>query len=369
MSIYGIELLADNVAECRATCSPSSLTPWVSAQRASGPRPPRQCSNVNIVHGDALSMTTQEPAPQPITFAEWSYLGKGRYHRRDFRFDTLTHMSAFGAEDTLFADLGKHEIFTPTRDHGHLSVGRDRHGGQRMAEHVALRLRNRNPDVLTCIANLSNDEVFTPPELANQMLDLLAAAWADAHGGASIWADPSVRFLDPFTKSGVFLREITKRLTEGLTDEIPDLEERVDHILTKQVFGIAITAAHEPDRPAQRLLLEVGQRQALDRRVVRLPTTATSGSSPWSTPGSAATEFVETADANGKPIRRGPTAGAATAGPASGPWTAATELETHAYALHPHRRHQGSDRRAVRRRHAVRRDHRQPAVPVGAERR
>ena len=95
--------------------------------------------------------------------------------------------------------------------------------------------------MLTCIANLSNDEVFTPPELANQMLDLVAAAWADAHDGASIWADPSVRFLDPFTKSGVFLREITSRLTDGLKDEIPDLEERVDHILTKQVFGIAIT--------------------------------------------------------------------------------------------------------------------------------
>ena len=59
-----------------------------------------------------------------------------------------------------------------------------------MTEQVALRLHNRNPDVLTCIANLSNDEVFTPPELANQMLDLVAAAWADGHNGASIWADP-----------------------------------------------------------------------------------------------------------------------------------------------------------------------------------
>lgn len=102
-------------------------------------------------------------------------------------------------------------------------------------------LRGRNPDVLTCIANLSNDEVFTPPELANRMLDTLAAAWASDHGGASLWANPHVRFLDPCTKSGVFLREITSRLTLGLQEHIPDLRDRVAHILQKQVFGIGIT--------------------------------------------------------------------------------------------------------------------------------
>ena len=102
-------------------------------------------------------------------------------------------------------------------------------------------LRGRNPDVLTCIANLSNDEVFTPPELANRMLDTLAEAWAANHGGADIWADKSVTFLDPCAKSGVFLREITRRLTEGLAKKIPNLQTRVDHILTKQVFGIGIT--------------------------------------------------------------------------------------------------------------------------------
>lgn len=106
---------------------------------------------------------------------------------------------------------------------------------------ASFTLRGRNPDVLTCIANLSNDEVFTPPELANRMLDMLAEAWAAANNGADIWADKSVRFLDPCTKSGVFLREITSRLTDGLKREIPDLEERVDHILTHQVFGIGIT--------------------------------------------------------------------------------------------------------------------------------
>lgn len=102
-------------------------------------------------------------------------------------------------------------------------------------------LRGRNPDVLTCIANLSNDEVFTPPEFANRMLDTLEVAWAESHDGTSIWADPEVAFLDPFTKSGVFLREITSRLTVGLAEAIPDLRERVDHVLTKQVFGIGIT--------------------------------------------------------------------------------------------------------------------------------
>jgi site-specific DNA-methyltransferase (adenine-specific) len=104
-----------------------------------------------------------------------------------------------------------------------------------------LTLRGHNPDVLTCIANLSNDEVFTPPEFANQMLDTLAAAWADANDGADIWANPDVTFLDPFAKSGVFLREIVRRLTDGLILAIPDLAERVDHILTHQVFGIGIT--------------------------------------------------------------------------------------------------------------------------------
>lgn len=122
MSIYGIEFLADNVAECRGNLvevialdlGASADEEFLSAARA--------VLAVNVVHGDALAMTTVTTPPQPITFAEWSYLGKGRFHRRDFRFDTMTQMSSFGEEDTLFADLGKHEIFTPTRDHGHLTV-------------------------------------------------------------------------------------------------------------------------------------------------------------------------------------------------------------------------------------------------------
>ena len=102
-------------------------------------------------------------------------------------------------------------------------------------------LRPHNPDVLTCIANLSNDEVFTPPTIANKMLDQVADAWRQNYDGADIWADPTVTFLDPCTKSGVFLREITRRFVDGLAGKIPNLQERVNHILTRQVFGLAIT--------------------------------------------------------------------------------------------------------------------------------
>src|SRR6202007_829069 len=81
--------------------------------------------------------------------------------------------------------------------------------GSHMTAQASFALRGRNPDVLTCIANLSNDEVFTPPELANKMLDTLAEVWAANNAGANLWADKRVKFLDPCTKSGVFLREIT----------------------------------------------------------------------------------------------------------------------------------------------------------------
>jgi site-specific DNA-methyltransferase (adenine-specific) len=102
-------------------------------------------------------------------------------------------------------------------------------------------LGSHNPDVLACIANLSNDEVITPPEFANQMLDTLEKAWEASNSGENIWSNKEVTFLDPATKSGIFLREIVKRLNSGLTKEIPDLTERINHILTKQVFGLGIT--------------------------------------------------------------------------------------------------------------------------------
>lgn len=93
-------------------------------------------------------------------------------------------------------------------------------------------MKNYNPDVLTCLANLSNDEVFTPPVVVNRMLDLLPA---------ELWRNPDARFLDPVSKTGVFLREIAKRLMEGLCERIPDRRQRADHIFTRQLFGIAIT--------------------------------------------------------------------------------------------------------------------------------
>ena len=91
---------------------------------------------------------------------------------------------------------------------------------------------NYNPDVLNMLANLSSDEVFTPPEVVNEMLDTLPEV---------LWRDPTVTFLDPFSKSGVFLREIARRLMSGLETVIPDRQKRIDHILTKQLYGIAIT--------------------------------------------------------------------------------------------------------------------------------
>lgn len=89
-----------------------------------------------------------------------------------------------------------------------------------------------NPDILTCLANLSNDEVFTPPQLVNRILDLFPA---------DLWSDKNTTFLDPGCKSGVFLREIVKRLDEGLQRKIPDRQKRLNHIFKNQVFGIGIT--------------------------------------------------------------------------------------------------------------------------------
>jgi hypothetical protein len=153
-----------------------------------------------------------------------------------------------------------------------------------VSEQASFTLRRRNPDVLTCIANLSNDEVFTPPEFANRMLDTLTEAWAANHQGANLWADPTVTFLDPCTKSGVFLREITRRLTEGLEAKMPNLEQRVNHILTKQVFGIGIT---------QITCIVRGTRMGSTPSPRRLATTPEiSGSSEWSTLGVIPSAFI-----------------------------------------------------------------------------
>jgi hypothetical protein len=114
MCIYGVELLEDNVDECRA----NMLNIFANYLRIDEADDAYRAGSFvlaqNIVHGDALTMLTSEG--HPIVFSEWGYLGKGKFQRREFRLDTLTQMSSFG-KDSLFADLGKHEIFTPIKSH------------------------------------------------------------------------------------------------------------------------------------------------------------------------------------------------------------------------------------------------------------
>ena len=201
-----------------------------------------------------------------------------------------------------------------------------------MVEQVSVHLLNRNPDVLTCIANLSNDEVFTPPDFANQMLDTLAVAWGDANGGANIWADKSLKFLDPFTKSGVFLREITSRLTEGLKDEILDLRDRVDHILTNQVFGVATTQL--TSLVARRSVY--CSKWAKGEHSIAKSFTTEDGNiwfermeHTWV----GATEFVETANEKGKPVKKGTNGRCKYCAASQKSLDRAEGLETHAYAF------------------------------------
>jgi hypothetical protein len=120
MCVYGIELLADNIAECRANML-EILADYLNLEESEDLyRAASYVLSQNLVHGDALTMRTSDG--QPITFAEWGYLGKGKFQRRDFRLDILTQMSAFGEEGTLFAHLGKHDIFTPIKTYPPMSV-------------------------------------------------------------------------------------------------------------------------------------------------------------------------------------------------------------------------------------------------------
>lgn len=120
MCAYGIELLADNVAECRANmlevfADYLGLTEADELYRAA-----YYVLSLNLVHGDATTM--RDTAGAPISVVEWGYLGKGKFQRRDFRLDVLTGMASFGAEGSLFAGLGKHEIFTPTSSYPPMTV-------------------------------------------------------------------------------------------------------------------------------------------------------------------------------------------------------------------------------------------------------
>jgi hypothetical protein len=121
MCIYGIELLPDNIAECRANLLEVFANSLNLDEADDLYRAASHVLSLNLVHGDALTMKRSDGSP--ITFAEWGYLGKGKFQRRDFRFDTLTHSSAFSAQDSLFAHLGKHEIFTPTKNWSPMTLG------------------------------------------------------------------------------------------------------------------------------------------------------------------------------------------------------------------------------------------------------
>jgi hypothetical protein len=113
MCTYGIELLPDNIAECRANMLEVFAEYLNLDEEDDLYRAAFYVLSENLVHGDALTMRTHDG--QPITFAEWGYLGKGKFQRRDFRLEVLTQMSSFSQEGSLFAPLGKHEIFTPLR--------------------------------------------------------------------------------------------------------------------------------------------------------------------------------------------------------------------------------------------------------------
>lgn len=199
-------------------------------------------------------------------------------------------------------------------------------------QRATFNLHGRNPDVLTCIANLSNDEVFTPPEFASRMLDNLATVWADSNHGEDLFSNPEVTFLDPFTKSGVFLREITSRLTKGLEETIPDLEKRVDHILTKQIFGVGIT---ELTAMLARRSLYCSKRANGPHSIAR--SFDTEQGNVWfeRTEHSwvGGTEWVITADAKGNRIKKFTNGKCKHCGASQKALDRGVELETHAYAF------------------------------------
>ncbi|CUQ65618.1 Restriction-modification system, predicted methylase-like protein [Candidatus Nitrospira inopinata] len=120
MCCYGIELLADNIAECRANML-EILADYLGIEESDDLyRAASYVLSQNLVHGDALTMRTHDG--RPIVFAEWGYLGKGKFQRRDFRLDVLTQSAAWSEEGTLFAQLGKHEIFTPVKTYPPMTV-------------------------------------------------------------------------------------------------------------------------------------------------------------------------------------------------------------------------------------------------------
>ncbi|MGD9950934.1 MAG: DNA methyltransferase [Desulfobulbus sp.] len=120
MCCYGIELLSDNITECRANML-EIIADYLNIEESDElHRAATYVLSQNLIHGDALTMRTTDD--QPITFSEWGYLGRGKFQRRDFRLDTLTKTSSFSNELPLFGGIGKHEIFAPTKTYPPMSV-------------------------------------------------------------------------------------------------------------------------------------------------------------------------------------------------------------------------------------------------------
>jgi hypothetical protein len=121
MCVYGIELLPDNIAECRSNVLEIFADYLALGEADELYRAAFYVLSQNLVHGDALTMRSGDGLP--IAFAEWGYLGKGKFQRRDFRFDSLAQRAAFGEDDSLFSDLGKHDIFTPIKTYPPMTIG------------------------------------------------------------------------------------------------------------------------------------------------------------------------------------------------------------------------------------------------------
>lgn len=120
MSLYGIEILADNVAECKENLLDTFAEAFLLEASDELYRAAANVLAVNLIHGDALAMKTN--TGKPISFAEWGYLGRGKFQRRDFKFEVLAQSAAFSAEDSLFAHVGKHELFTPIRSYEPMAI-------------------------------------------------------------------------------------------------------------------------------------------------------------------------------------------------------------------------------------------------------
>ena len=230
-SLYGVDILEDNAEECRQRLFDIWDKEYTANAKSQANEQCREAVRFilhkNILCGDALTMLQTDGSP--IVFAEWSLVTGNQMKRRDFALDELLNgheeqmnifMIGWEYDEEVQAFIPSPIREYPLTDYRRCRIMSDFYSNM------------YNPDVLTCLANLSNDEVFTPPEVANRMLDMLPE---------ELWHDSSATFLDPACKSGVFLREIAKRLIEGLKEEIPDLQERIDHIFHKQLYGIAIT--------------------------------------------------------------------------------------------------------------------------------